>query len=656
MKTRRWYLCVVRTLLINFLSLIVITINAQRVLCPPNFDFEYGNFSNWECRTGSVYSNGTDNVVTWNNFSQVNGRHTIIPASDLSMDPYGLFPKSCPNGSGFSILLGNDIGGAEAEGVFYTFSIPATANKFSIIYNYAVVLQTPNHLPPEQPRFRAKVIDLTTNSEISCVSFDFTSSPYLPGFLPSPVSNLVVYKDWTPISVDLSEYAGKTVRLEFITSDCTFTRHFGYAYIDVNSTCNGVISGSTLCGGETAITLTAPFGFQDYRWYSDNSFTNIISNTQRLVLDPAPSVGTIYPVIVTPYPTFGCEDTLYAEITTSPKPLSDAGPDKSGCSKQPVQIGVPGSAGYSYSWTPSILLINAAVSAPFTRPGLPNPVNFIVKTTDLTTGCYSYDTTTVTPFLVDTSSSMTGNSNYCPDEILNNTLQVNNKSSTVQWYQNNVAINGATNYSFSPQSSVTSSYWAQITENGCIDSTRQYPITFLPQPKVNFSVNSDFQCINSAIRFTNTTTISDNELLEYQWRFSDGTSSVVREPLKSFAAIGPVTAKLVVTSLNNCKDSLQKSITILPNCATYLPTAFTPNGDGLNDVIKPTLYGMKGVKQFTVYNRYGNIVFSTTRQGEGWDGTYKGTKLDSGVFVWILEYITNEDKVVFEKGTLTLIR
>jgi gliding motility-associated-like protein len=87
-----------------------------------------------------------------------------------------------------------------------------------------------------------------------------------------------------------------------------------------------------------------------------------------------------------------------------------------------------------------------------------------------------------------------------------------------------------------------------------------------------------------------------------------------------------------------------------------VPTAFTPNGDGLNDELIPHLGGTKGLKRFSVYNRNGSIVFSTTREGEGWDGTYKGIKLDSGVFVWILEYISGDDQPAIEKGTITLIR
>jgi gliding motility-associated-like protein len=64
----------------------------------------------------------------------------------------------------------------------------------------------------------------------------------------------------------------------------------------------------------------------------------------------------------------------------------------------------------------------------------------------------------------------------------------------------------------------------------------------------------------------------------------------------------------------------------------------------------------KGLKRFAVYNRWGNLVFATTKEGVGWDGTNKGVPIQTGVYVWTLEYINVDNKPVVEKGTVTLIR
>lgn len=87
-----------------------------------------------------------------------------------------------------------------------------------------------------------------------------------------------------------------------------------------------------------------------------------------------------------------------------------------------------------------------------------------------------------------------------------------------------------------------------------------------------------------------------------------------------------------------------------------MPTAFTPNNDGLNDRLKPFLAGVQGLRRFTIYNRLGQVVFNTTSEGMGWDGTFRGVPLDPAVFVWTIEYFSNSGKAQIQKGTVTLIR
>ena len=88
----------------------------------------------------------------------------------------------------------------------------------------------------------------------------------------------------------------------------------------------------------------------------------------------------------------------------------------------------------------------------------------------------------------------------------------------------------------------------------------------------------------------------------------------------------------------------------------FVPNSFTPNGDGLNDIFRPVLLGMKSLHFFRVYNRAGQLVFSTSVQKQGWDGTFKGSDQDSNVFVWTVEGEDYLGKTVFEKGSVTLIR
>jgi gliding motility-associated-like protein len=88
----------------------------------------------------------------------------------------------------------------------------------------------------------------------------------------------------------------------------------------------------------------------------------------------------------------------------------------------------------------------------------------------------------------------------------------------------------------------------------------------------------------------------------------------------------------------------------------YVPTAFTPNGDSKNDFLKPTLIGMKELLYFRVYNRFGNLVFSTSDIGKGWDGTYLGKGQDPATFVWMAEGVTYKGERKVKKGYAVLIR
>lgn len=287
--------------------------------CPPNIGFESGTFDNWECFAGVINRDGTVNVSAT---SPISDRHAIIPNTyPQQLDAYGNFPVNCPNGSGYSVRLGNSSAGGQAERLSYTFSIPSNKNAYSILYNYAVVFQNPPHQPQEQPRFSSKIFNVTDNTYIDCGSFQFVASSNLPGFQLSSSGSNVFFKPWSPVTVNLSGLAGKTVRLEFTTNDCAFTQHFGYAYLDVNEDCSSEpISGNTYCGGAETVTLTAPYGFATYSWYTAD-FSKLLGTENILKITPPPPANTTYAVVITPYDGVGCEDTLYSTIHSSPEPF-----------------------------------------------------------------------------------------------------------------------------------------------------------------------------------------------------------------------------------------------------------------------------------------------------------------------------------------------
>lgn len=349
----------IRFLFIHACSLLTVSAFAQ---CPPNIGFELGTFDNWECSIGFISAaNGT---ITLNPSPPVIGRHTLIQNTTFqARDPYGDFPISCPNGSGYSIQLGNSGAGRQAERVSYTFTIPANDNNYSIIYDSAVVFQNPNHGDWEQPKFTANVFDVTHNTYINCSSFSYAASANLPGFKQSAQHDSIFYKPWTPVTIKLSGYAGRTIRLEFTTNDCTRGGHFGYAYVDVNENCSSPISGNVQCASDTSQTLTAPFGFSGYRWFNSD-FSRVLSNTIMLSMAPPPAPGTVLAVEVTPFAGQGCIDTVYTTIAYSAEVLDLRVPTSKivSCISTPVDLtsglitaGSSGNLSYFYYTDPSLI-------------------------------------------------------------------------------------------------------------------------------------------------------------------------------------------------------------------------------------------------------------------------------------------------------------
>jgi len=118
-----------------------------------------------------------------------------------------------------------------------------------------------------------------------------------------------------------------------------------------------------------------------------------------------------------------------------------------------------------------------------------------------------------------------------------------------------------------------------------------------------------------------------------------------------------ITYQLTAISKGGCKamDEIQiKVYKIAPGF--YVPSGFTPNNDGNNDVIRPILMGMRSLKLFRIYNRWGQLLFTTSEKGKGWDGTFKGSQQDPGTFVWMAEGVTYLGENLKKQGTVVLLR
>ncbi|MBS1600054.1 MAG: gliding motility-associated C-terminal domain-containing protein [Bacteroidetes bacterium] len=184
--------------------------------------------------------------------------------------------------------------------------------------------------------------------------------------------------------------------------------------------------------------------------------------------------------------------------------------------------------------------------------------------------------------------------------------------------------------------------------NGCADSATQ-PVTVKPVPFANAGPDI-LGCINTSIQLN----ASGGEF--YSWAPPTGLSDPsISNPVVTIG--NTVSYVLAVTNKEGCTayDSLTITISPLGKNAYKVPNAFTPNGDGKNDCFGLKQWGGIELKEFSIYNRWGQLVFATKNPSDCWDGTFKGTPQDSGGFIYIIRALTPCGNVDL-KGTVFLIR
>jgi len=145
----------------------------------------------------------------------------------------------------------------------------------------------------------------------------------------------------------------------------------------------------------------------------------------------------------------------------------------------------------------------------------------------------------------------------------------------------------------------------------------------------------------------------------YNWSPATGLSSVsIANPIALYRSPASlIRYRIIASDSARCPDTAYLSVRVYQTAPTvFVPTAFTPNADGRNDIAKPILAGIKKLNYFRIFNRWGQLVYETQQEGQGWDGRINGQLQGTHVFVWTVSATDYLDQSYFAKGTLTLIR
>jgi gliding motility-associated-like protein len=219
-----------------------------------------------------------------------------------------------------------------------------------------------------------------------------------------------------------------------------------------------------------------------------------------------------------------------------------------------------------------------------------------------------------------------------------------------EWYKDNKKIPNATSqvYIVPDTKESEGNYVVNIIQpTQCLNSL-PFPVKY--SELINFKLGEDTLLCSPG---TITLNADLQSAVNYVWQ--DGTTSPLFDVKKSGLYW------VQITDRDGCmkKDSINITIQDCSKCRLFIPSAFTPNGDGLNDIfrVKPECAG-GGLFSFElrVYDRSGQLVFTTKDINKGWDGMYKNHKLGSNTFVYFVNYSFEQNKTVEQKGVVTLVR
>lgn len=189
---------------------------------------------------------------------------------------------------------------------------------------------------------------------------------------------------------------------------------------------------------------------------------------------------------------------------------------------------------------------------------------------------------------------------------------------------------------------------------GCISvATSEVAVNVLPRAVLSLLMDTAIVA-NQPLQL-NPVDVNGLGMTNFSWTPSTGLNDpLVKNPVAIIDR--DIVYTVNASTPQNCAAVAQVRVIIYKQADIYVPSAFTPGSDGLNDILKAFPVGIKNFKYFRVYNRYGNVVFSTIDPRKGWDGRINGAEQGSGVFVWTAEGVDYLGKTLFRKGTTTIIR
>lgn len=369
----------------------------------------------------------------------------------------------------------------------------------------------------------------------------------------------------------------------------------------------------------------------NYMISSTSSFTPLVS----------PDVSTTY--YVSYADNFGCTafDSVRVNVVDR---VSLAGiADTTICRTDPVTLSI-NSDGLQYTWTPAATLDDPSAQDPVATPTAPVTTYHVIARIGK---CFSEE-----DIIVRTVPYPDANAGPDSTICFGNSIQLNASGGSIYSWTPRIFLNNsniANPVSQSPQRDIE--YIVTVRDVlGCPKPVND--TMYLTVAKIVADAGpADTNVVLGQPLLLNATGSTNYEWTPITWLNNPTIFNPVSLPQESIQYV------VKVSNAQGCFDTDTINVKLFKIDPDLLvPTAFSPDGDGVNDIFRPIVIGMKSLDAFRVYNRWGQLVYSTTQVNNGWDGNFKGQPQSAGTFVWLAEGVTYLGRKIEKKGSVILIR
>lgn len=380
--------------------------------------------------------------------------------------------------------------------------------------------------------------------------------------------------------------------------------------------------------------------------YSWAPLYNIINpNTPNPIVYPKDT--TVYTVIVKDK---GCTDSARVTVNVLDYITVTLPADTTICQTDSIRL-APVSYGLSYQWSPATGLSSTSAKNPMAAP-----LSTITYTLTANLGkCHArtLETIKVVPY---PSARAGADTIICFGGIANLTGAVSGPFFT--WSPAGSLTNAGTLQPAAHPLFTTAYTLTAYDTLGCPKPLRDTVVVTV-LPRIVLSAGSDTTVVvGQPLQLL---AISpDSSTLSYNWTPASWlNNSSIKNPvaLINSASVDSITYIVTASNSSGCFASDDIKVAVYKTIpGIYMPNAFSPNADGKNDVIRPVLVGIASLDHFKVFNRWGQMIFSTTQNNKGWDGTVGGHLQESGSFVYVVQAKDYTGKTIFQKGSFVLVR